>query len=488
MKKRVRLGTAVVLSVVTAAGLLGCGQESESANADEKIVIQVLENDTAKEIGYMDELLTAFNETYEDENIVAVDAKLGEYTDLITNGPDGYGPDVLYQANDEITGFAEKKAVFPIDVDNLEGHELISQAAWDSMKIYVDGKQYYAGIPVDVQEPVIFYRQDMLPEDWKENWDDNSNDIPDFFENWCELYCFSKQIRENDPSPDKDSQYGLMSSLYNSYQNSEFLLSYGAYIFKEKEGTGYDTSDIGFAKGDAAKGLGALRQFAGLMNEGCIDDTIIKNRYAKVASGTYFCAVSTPNTYELFIDKLEAAYEEEGLSAEEAVTKAKENLSMVALPQKFPADGNLDQDSAQVTEWVDTVAMGGIGAYAVSSYTKNKDASMKFVEFATSYEMIQKRQEMLSIIPVRSDVAEELTGTGLGIYENLNEGRIYVMPSIQALDQVWTPIETTLADVATDSFREAKGDAVKYDSLEKLQNALISVDKDIYDAIYTLSE
>ena len=486
---RYKQAVALTLAVCMSGTAAGCGSSAGSTSGDEEIVIQVLENDTAKQEGYLDELLRAFNEAYADKNIKAVDANLGEYTDLVTNGPDGYGPDVLYQANDQITEFAEQKAVYPIEAEKLDCYDLIAKQAWDAMKVHVDGKEYYCGIPVDVQEPVIFYRADKMPQNWENEWDDDKNGVADFFENWCDLYAFSKQLRDTDTSANKDSQYGLMSSLYKSYENLEFLLSYGAYTFAVTGDGTYDTSDIGLAEKDAAKGLGALRQFAELMDEGCVDDTIIKNRYAKLAAGTYFCAVSTPNTYQLFIDKLQSQYEEsEGLSADEALKKAKENLKMAVLPEKFPADGNLSQESSAVTDWVDTVAMGGIGAYAVSAYTQHKDAAMLFIEFATNYDMVEKRQKMLGIIPVRSDFEETLDGTTRDVYENLNSDRIYIMPSVKELNQVWTPLETTLSDVANDPFRVRKGDAAKYDTEEKRQAALESVDQSIYDAIYTLSD
>ena len=58
------------------------------------------EEDQAKKNGYLKVLLDAFNEKYAQDNVVAVDADMDEYSDLENDGPYGYGPDVLYQAND----------------------------------------------------------------------------------------------------------------------------------------------------------------------------------------------------------------------------------------------------------------------------------------------------------------------------------------------------------------------------------------------------
>jgi len=234
----------------------------------------------------------------------------------------------------------------------------------------------------------------------------------------------------------------------------------------------------------------AMKQMAALMNEGCIDDTITMNRYEKLADGTYFCAVSTPDTYSLFIEKLALTYESEGLTAKAAEEKAKQNLMMVELPGKLPADGDLTKDSASMSDsdWVDTVVMGGVNGYGISSYTKYRDACLEFVNFATSYEMIQTRMNLLGIAPTRSDVASESGGVTDMIFSSLAEGRIYLMPSIKAVDQIWVPTHTLMGDVAKDPYRKAAGETEKYTSLDDMLAALKKVDKDIYDAVFTLKK
>lgn len=475
-----------------AMGITGCNNSNTTGNnpSGEKIVIRVLENDTAKKEGYLDELLKAFNEAYKDEGIEAVDANMEEYTDLATNGPYGYGPDVLYQANDKLMTYAEDKHVLPITPEEMECYEYVPQEAWDALKVVVDGEVYTCGVPVNIQEPMLFYRLDMLPENWETNWDDNANGQPDFFENWNDLYAYSAYLRETDDSANNDSQYGFMASLNNLYLASPFMLSYGSYIFGENEDGTLNSKDIGFAAGDAENGLCALKQFAGLMYKGCIDDTITYNRYEKVADGTYFCAVSTPDTYSLFLEKLALKYEESGLSEAEATTKAKENLMMIEYPALMPKDGDLTKDSKDMSEddWVNTIVMGGVNGYAISSYTKYKDACIKFVNFATSYEMIKTRMNTLGIAPTRSDVAKESDGTADMIFNSLEEGKIYLMPSIKAVDQIWTPVQTIMADVAKDAFRAEDNEAEKYIDSEDFKEALNTASKNVYDAIHVLAE
>ncbi len=488
MSKLRKLAGGVLIGMMCMA-MAGCGSDEASADG-ETIVLRILENDTAKKEGYLDELLTAFNEAYKDKGIQAVDADMEEYSNLAENGPYGYGPDVIYQANDKLMTYAADKHILPIEIEKLDAYEYTPSQAFEAFELNVDGTVYCCGVPVNIQEPMLFYRADKMPENWESEWDDDKNGRADFFENWNDLYAYSKYLRDNDTSANKDSQYGFMSSFNNLYLNGEFLFSYGAYVFGENEDGTLNTEDIGLSGGDAVQGLMALRQMAALMNEGCIDDTITMNRYEKIANGTYFCAVSTPDTYSLFIEKLVLQYEGEGLSTEEATKKAEENLMMIELPGLMPKAGDLSKDSSTMTEndWVETIVMGGVNGYGISSYTKHKDACFEFVNFATSYEMIKLRMDTLGIAPTRSDVAGESGGVTDMIFESLEEGRIYLMPSVKAIDQVWVPAQTLMGDIAKDPFRVNNGYRAKYPTISEITEAIVQVDMDIYDAIYTLAE
>lgn len=490
MSKWKKITGLILVSSMMISMFTGCGKNEETSGEGETIVLRILENDTAKKEGYLQELLDAFNEAYKDKGIQAVDANMEEYSNLAENGPYGYGPDVIYQANDKLMTYAADKHILPIDIESLDCYEYTPKEAWDAFRINMDGQVYCCGIPVNIQEPMLFYRADRMPENWESEWDDDKNGVADFFENFNDLYAYSKYLRDTDTSANKDSQYGFMTSFNNLYLNGEFLFSYGGYVFGENEDGTLNTEDIGLSGGDSVWGLSALRQMAALMNEGCIDDTITMNRYEKVANGTYFCAVSTPDTYSLFIEKLALQYENEGLSAEDALKKAEENLMMVELPGLMPANGDLSTDSANMKEddWVDTVVMGGVNGYGISSYTKHKDACMEFVNFATNYEMIKTRMDMLGIAPTRQDVAKESGGVTDMIFESLADGKIYLMPSVKAIDQVWVPSQTLMGDIAKDPFRENNGYRPKYPTIKEITDAIVQVDMDIYDAIYTLAE
>ncbi|MDE5896592.1 MAG: sugar ABC transporter substrate-binding protein, partial [Clostridia bacterium] len=116
------------------------------------------------------------------------------------------------------------------------------------------------------------------------------------------------------------------------------------------------------------------------------------------------------------------------------------------------------------------------------SYTKAPNAALAFVNFATSYRMINRRAELLGISPARGDLAETLGGLNAAINENLVNGTIYIMPSVRALAQVWTPLQTYCAILADDSLT-GKNVYITDDALKK---GIANVDKQIYAAIHTL--
>lgn len=160
MKKILAILLAVLLTVGVLFALTACEKDKE-------IIIRVLENDTAKKEGYLDYLLNAFNEKYAGQNVKAVDANMDEYSNLELDGPYGHGPDVLYQANDVLMKYVDGHHVMPIDVQSLDCYDEIPQNAWNAYKADNNGQTVYCGIPVNVQQPLLFYRKDMLPENWQ---------------------------------------------------------------------------------------------------------------------------------------------------------------------------------------------------------------------------------------------------------------------------------------------------------------------------------
>ena len=293
---------------------------------------------------------------------------------------------------------------------------------------------------------------------------------------WNELYRFSQQIREADKG-----KFGFALQLNNEYFNSGFLFSYGGYVFGKNN---TDDKDVGFSKGNAKLGAKIIWDLAGVMDEKCADDSFTNARTSMLAKGTIFATICTPDITTNFIKDLALEYQSEGLSEEEAIAKAEENLVITSLP-KLPANGDITAslDLNNSSLWIAQKTMGGINGYGISSYSEHKDWALKFVEFATSAQMVQKRAEMLGIVPARGDVIDKIDNKATEItFKNLDDGTLVVMPSISSVKQIWTPISSGFKQIATDGCTERKY------TIEDLQGILETIDDNIYKAIHTFSE
>ena len=130
---------AAILTILLSLSLIACGGEKKPENSnsvgnnelydqvmsrftgelEKGSVVKVLENDTAIELGYVEELIAAFNEAYKDKGISAERMNIDQYSDLATDGPYGYGPDVWYQANDIIMKYANNQHILPLPVNDM---------------------------------------------------------------------------------------------------------------------------------------------------------------------------------------------------------------------------------------------------------------------------------------------------------------------------------------------------------------------------------
>lgn len=168
------------------------------------------------------------------------------------------------------------------------------------------------------------------------------------------------------------------------------------------------------------------------------------------------------------------------MNEEEARETAKQNLIMTTLP-KLPESGDLSESDPVL---IDMKAMGGVNGYAVSAYTKAPNACLAFIDFATSYEMVTRRSEMLGIAPGARRCGGECGGR---IGENLCKSRerkcgadAVHLRGVADLD-AGTDLFYRLAK---DAFRS--GSEKKYQDLPALKSGLEQVDTQIHDAIYTL--
>ena len=494
MKKMISIVLALVLL------LCGCGNTAASdpgpetsdlytqvmsrftGKLEEGAVIKVLENDTAVELGYVDQLIEAFNLAYAEEGIRAERMNIDQYSDLATDGPYGYGPDVWYQANDILMKYADNQHLLPLPIYDMECYAHIPQSAWNAYATDMNGETFYCGIPLNVQSGMLYYIESMLPDNWETEWDLNSNGTPDFFETYTALYAYSELCKEGS----EKTQYGYLDETVDTYFMSGYLFTYGGYIFGSN---GTDAADIGLAAGESYKGARMIQQWAGQMNNTeVLDNTFSSAAYQYLADGVMLCTVTTPDVSRMFIRSMVST----GNWTEE---EAKADLKMITVP-RLPVSADLTADNWQDTitkmdeQTLETTMMGGINGYGISAYTDYPNASLAFVEFATSYEQAVIRNTYLGVAPARADAAATISESDptVGIlFDRLDRGLISIMPAITEIGQLWTPAESFLIDLSTDPYRAERGEVPLYDTDEKIQEGLERLTGQIRDAIETLA-
>lgn len=456
--------------------------EMERGTANKPIELHVLENDTAKSSGYLAELLAGFNELYKDYNIVAVDANQDQFSNLADNGPFGYGPDVLYQANDVLMKYCDGKHITPLPIEKLDAYEYLPELVKKTYTYTLDNQSYFMGVGINVQAPMLYYRKDLLPNDWQTAWDDDKNGVPDMVEDMRAMYRWSKLRHSGDRS-----LYGFMQSYDDPYFSCGYLFSYGAYVFGDDN---TNTKDIGFSANNANKGAGIILQLAGIMNQGCADNSITVARESEFASGAYFAVGDTQDMYGTLYSETVKAYRKSGMTSKQANAAASQNIAAMPFPA-LPASGDLSETEGEL---IPSVVMGGVNGYAISSYTKYPVASLAFLNYATSYELVMRRNEMLGIAPARTDCNRDCTSQAdvahrlLGMVES---NRIQIMPSTKGVDKIWTPLTTTFTDIATDPYREGNKLYTAADGTPDyaaLQALLEKCCKSVYDNIYTFAK
>ena len=478
------------VSVVLATGmsvmfLTSCGKSPEvgsysyeqimakfNGEPERNVTIKVLENDIAVDEGYFGDLIAAFNAEYAEYGIKAEDANMSQYTDLEKNGPLGYGPDVLYDANDKIMRYAENGHVLPLPTERLDvyGAGNLETTVSDSYKMNKYGMDLQFGVPINVQTLVMYYLEDTF----KGEADTNKNAVPDVLETYNALYAYSKEIRKG--STNDNRVFGYVQSLNNEYFNFGYLLSYGAYIF------GDSTRDIGLAAGESYKGLQVMQALASIMDSDASGDSYTVQAYSGLASGKYRATITTPDVYVKFYNSLVDKYvKTDKMAREDAEKKAAENLKVSDVP-RLPRSGNLGEVITDIdSQTFAATMMGGINGYAISSYTKNPKASLLFIDFASRYEQVVARASKLGVVPARKDAAaaENTNAYSEMVYKRIEEGRVTIMPSVRDLSYVWSSVSSMFALVADDVTVKGNGSPKDYNTADSLKALLVKAVDDI---------
>ena len=332
--KRMKRIAALVMAAALIFALAACGEAREeqggttydqvmarfNGELEEGAVVKVLENDTAVELGYVEELINAFNAAYADQGISAERMNTDQYSDLASDGPYGYGPDVWYQANDIIMQYAENQHILPLPTESLGYADQIPESAWNAYALDMDGTTYYCGVPVNVQTGMLYYIESMLPDDWEDRLGRQRQRHARLLRDLHRaLRLQQRDVQENGGK----TEYGYLDELVDTYFMTGYLFTFGGYVFGENN---TNAEDIGLAAGDAAQGAWMIRQWAKLMNNTEVSRQGPSPPPPTPSSrkGRMLCTITTPDVRSMFIKEMVSA----GWTEEEAEA----DLKMIAVP------------------------------------------------------------------------------------------------------------------------------------------------------------
>ncbi|MFL5801421.1 MAG: extracellular solute-binding protein [Roseiflexaceae bacterium] len=297
-------------------------------------------------------------------------------------GPDVYGP----LAHDWIGEFAIQKIALEVPDSAIKEKDDILPAALDAAR--VDGKLY--ALPLFVESVGLIYNKAMVPNPPK---------------TWDEFVKVATDLTKGDV-------YGFGFPLLEQYHEGAFFMGYGGYIFKYDNGK-FNTDDIG------------------LNNEGSIAAAkFLRDMYHKKAPPLPDAAIDRPNMHTVQEGMMEAgklAMTINGPWRESPLKKAGINYGIAKLPT-LP-------DGKPMRPFL------GVQVFGASAFSKNKEAALDFISFATCTTSAIDLYKGFSKVPVRTSAiesAEVKQNPNIAIWnEQAADG--VPMPNIPAMSNVWKP-------------------------------------------------
>ncbi|MEN2768647.1 sugar ABC transporter substrate-binding protein [Ornithinibacillus xuwenensis] len=401
MKKWLGLLVALVLFVVLAA----CGPDE--AKESDKGDSNTDNGETAKgEMPEKPESLTIWvnaeekqeqavkqiTDKYTEETGIEVELvpinMLDQVEKLDVEGPNGNGPDIIFQPHDRIGDLALKGLVDPVDLSDVESE--YTDIALDA--VTYDGQ--YWGAPAVMETYALYYNKSLV--DAPETMEDVMAVAEDF----------------TDASQDK---YGFLMEAANFYFVYPFFSGYGAYVFAN-DGSNYDISDVGLANEGAKQGGELVQSW---FNNGYIPQDL------------------TPDIMNgLFKEGKVATVLNGPWMVREYQEALGEDLGVVPLP--------LLDNGEHPKSFV------GVKSYMLSYYSENKEWATDLMKYITNAENAMVYYAVAGEIPPRQDAIENSIIADDEIYSAFAEQTTYgePMPNVPAMQQVWDPINNALSFIS----------------------------------------
>ena len=311
---------------------------------------------------------------------------------FVTADAAGNGPDVVVGAHDWIGNLVQNGAIDPL---NLAPDELSGYSEKAVQATTYDGKLY--GVPYGIEALALYRNTEVVPDEPKTMDDVISSG---------EAAVKAGKV---------DSALNLpVGELGDAYHMEPILTSFGGYIFKYDDATGYDAQDVGIGKEGSIKAA----------------EEISKLAQAKVLR----TSISGDNSIALFTSG-KAAYLVSGPWALADVKKAGFDYAIQPVP------GFAGQDPAQ--------PFMGAQAFMVAAHGKNKDIAQEFVNNGVNSEdAMMSLYEGTQLSPAMTAVQDQVDDPDLTVFTDAANAAA-PMPAIPAMASVWEPLGKAYAAIVS---------------------------------------
>ncbi|MBM7557582.1 extracellular solute-binding protein [Halanaerobacter jeridensis] len=320
---------------------------------------------------------------------IGVVEELDQAQRLSLDGPSGKGADVVAWPHDKLGKSIKQGLIAPIKSYLPSGYAEENFADNPIKSLTYNGKLY--GLPYAFQTTALVYNKDKY------------NSIPDTM-----MGLMKKAQKMTNESK---NEYGLLYKIGDFYFSGGFFFGYGAYVFKEEAGGGYDIDNIGIGSQEAVEAANFLKKFR---NMGLIP----KGTTGQTANGLF---MEGKNAAIIMGPWMLKDFKEAGI-----------NMGVKPLP-KLP-NGKYPK---QFT---------GTKGYYVSKFSDNKQAAADFIKFLTNAENSMNHYQENNIIAPHVKVvnSSEFKNDELlyPFYKQAQRGK--VMPSVPAMSTVWNPVNNAI--------------------------------------------
>lgn len=334
---------------------------------------------------------------------------------LALDGPAGKGGDVYMQGGGGEFAVAVEQGLFmDIPEDKFD------------KSIYVEGgidnflyKGKYYGVPMGIETPALMYNKkliDSIPEDWEE-FIEKARGLTDV----------------------KGDKYGFLMDYTNPYFTQALFSTEGGYIFKMNDGV-YDTNDIGF---NSTGTKNVFKKLTGYIDDGLFPSNMpFDVMQAKFVEGKVAVIYDGPWAVE--------NYRSTGI-----------DLGIAPLPKM---------------SGVAPVTFSGAYGLSISSFSKNKDAAVAFLNFATEYDNIIDYYASTKKVPAvkacLEDEAIKNDPIASGFAAQLENS--YPQPNIPEMGAIWGPAIECAVAITT---QDADFDKTFDQTVEKIKEAIAIIGK-----------